>query len=218
MANGSAWRLDPERIGIGGGSAGAVTVLFYGYADRAASEGNSGSPGFSSEVRVLNSQMANLGKNTRHNASQRKNIQHNYYFTDAFSCCHGQVRFVMPVSGELRYDAFCKGGLDPVTKAPIGCHYGTWDYTNQINATRHPKQPPLLIVHGTDDTIVPFREATAMLTQANATGLSPCLLLFIVAVMNIFMVLLIALLVTVSLIIFIVVVMNVYGATHYAPV
>ena len=50
MANGSAWRLDPDRIGIGGGSAGAVTVLFYGYADRASSEGNSGSPGFSSQV------------------------------------------------------------------------------------------------------------------------------------------------------------------------
>ena len=83
MAADPAWRLDPDRIGIGGGSAGAVTALFYGYAAAAASEGDSGSPGFSSAV-----------------------------------------SFVMPVSGELRYDAFCQGGLDPRTGEPLGCHYG----------------------------------------------------------------------------------------------
>ena len=39
------WRLDSDRIGIGGGSAGAVTALFYGYAHRAQHEGDSGNPG-----------------------------------------------------------------------------------------------------------------------------------------------------------------------------
>ena len=53
MAPGREWRLDPDRIGIGGGSAGAVTVAFYGYAKDAQSEGNSGNAGFSSDVKFV---------------------------------------------------------------------------------------------------------------------------------------------------------------------
>jgi pimeloyl-ACP methyl ester carboxylesterase len=64
---------------------------------------------------------------------------------------------------------------DNVTGEPLGCHYGSWDYTNQIDPSQHqpPKasQPPLLLVHGTADTTVPFREAIAMQARANATGL-----------------------------------------------
>ena len=47
MAPDPAWRLDAERIGLGGGSAGAVTALFLGYAKRGEAEGAPprGSPG-----------------------------------------------------------------------------------------------------------------------------------------------------------------------------
>jgi hypothetical protein len=80
----------------------------------------------------------------------------------------------MPISGELRYDAFCQGGLDPTTGEPLGCHYGSWNYTSQINPAEHlppaRPQPPLLMVHGTADTVVPIREAHAMAAQAERTG------------------------------------------------
>jgi acetyl esterase/lipase len=129
MAPNPYWRLDPDRIGIGGGSAGAVTALFYGYADRAQGEGKSGNPGFSSKVKL-----------------------------------------VMPISGELRYDAFCKS-ID-ASGEPVGCHYGSWNYTNNINPKIHPDQPPVLLIHGTADTTVPIREAYAVQARANATGLA----------------------------------------------
>ena len=131
VALGAAWRLDTGRIGLGGGSAGAVAAAFYGYARRAQGEGSSGNPGFASDV-----------------------------------------RFVMPVSGELAYDAFCRGGLDPASGAPRGCTLGSWNYTTEIDgANATAAQPPLLLVHGTADTTVPFREAQQMHARAEATGL-----------------------------------------------
>jgi len=81
------------------------------------------------------------------------------------------VRFVMPVSGELAYDAFCQGGLDKDGQ-PLGCHYGSWNWTSHIDGgAAGPKQPPLLSVHGTADTTVPIREAYQMQARAAATGL-----------------------------------------------
>ena len=121
------WRLDPQRIALGGGSAGAVTSAFYGYANDAQGEGESGSPGWPSDVGLI-----------------------------------------IPISGELAYDAFCKGGLDPTTGAPQNCTYGSWNHTREIDSL----DPPLLLVHGTADTTVPFREALSMQARANATDLS----------------------------------------------
>mmetsp|Transcript_79100 Transcript_79100/g.181003 ORF Transcript_79100/g.181003 Transcript_79100/m.181003 type:complete len:309 (+) Transcript_79100:61-987(+) len=46
------WRIDTERLTIGGDSAGAFTSLFYGFAKVAQYEGKSGNPGFSSQVRL----------------------------------------------------------------------------------------------------------------------------------------------------------------------
>ena len=122
------WRLDPDRIAIGGGSAGAVTALFYGYAADAQGEGESGNPGYPSGVKL-----------------------------------------VIPISGELRYDAFCKS-IDAAGN-PVGCHFGTWNHTADIDPKEHPDQPPLLLVHGTADETVPIREAYAVQARANATGL-----------------------------------------------
>jgi acetyl esterase/lipase len=46
-------RVDTDRISIGGDSAGAVTSLYVGYVKAASSEGHSGNPGFSSQVRAI---------------------------------------------------------------------------------------------------------------------------------------------------------------------
>eukprot|EP00729_Bicosta_minor_P000488 gene488-10260_t len=78
------------------------------------------------------------------------------------------VSLVAPVSGELKYDAFCKG-LDAHGN-PFGCHYGIWDRVN--NVTGADGQPPLCMIHGTNDTTVPIREAKAIQTRANEVGLS----------------------------------------------
>ena len=82
-------------------SAGAVTSLFYGYANDAQHEGNSGNAGFPSDV-----------------------------------------SFIMPISGELAYDAFCQGGFNN-KGVPQNCTYGTWNYTGQINPTLHQPQGEL---------------------------------------------------------------------------
>ena len=55
---------------------------------------------------------------------------------------------------------------------PLGCHYGSWNWTSQIDGgDPQRKQPPLLSVHGTEDTTVPIREAYQMQGRAAATGL-----------------------------------------------
>jgi len=45
-----AARIDPDRVVIGGFSAGAMTSVMLGYADDFQDEGESGNPGFSSQV------------------------------------------------------------------------------------------------------------------------------------------------------------------------
>ena len=81
------------------------------------------------------------------------------------------VSVVVPISGELHYDAFCQGGLAP-DGTPLGCHFGEWNYTADING---PPQPPLCLVHGDKDTTVPIREAYAMQARAEAVGLESTL-------------------------------------------
>ncbi|MEW6187202.1 MAG: alpha/beta hydrolase fold domain-containing protein [Thermodesulfobacteriota bacterium] len=49
-ANAALCRIDPQRIAIGGGSAGAYTSLHTAYLEE---EGSSGSPGYSSEVKAV---------------------------------------------------------------------------------------------------------------------------------------------------------------------
>ena len=105
------------------------------------------------------------------------------------------VSVVVPISGELHYDAFCQGG-DPheyfsdlgcvgqmfseifariglaPDGTPLGCHFGNWNYTADING---PPQPPLCLIHGDKDTTVPIREAYAMQARAEAVGLESTL-------------------------------------------
>ena len=45
----------------------------------------------------------------------------------------------LPISGELNYEAWCKG-FD-ASGAPLGCHFGTWHRVD--NVTGAAGQPPL---------------------------------------------------------------------------
>jgi len=80
------------------------------------------------------------------------------------------VRVVVAISGELAYEAFCQG-VDNVTGAPYGCVYGSWNNTDAIDGRRFRMQPPLCLVHGTADTVVPFRNARSISARALETGL-----------------------------------------------
>ena len=51
--NAEAWKIDTDRISIMGESAGAITSLFLGYVKAAQKEGNSGNPGYSSQVAAI---------------------------------------------------------------------------------------------------------------------------------------------------------------------
>ena len=51
--NAEEFRLDTDRISIMGESAGAITGLFLGYVKAAQKEGNSGNPGYSSQVAAV---------------------------------------------------------------------------------------------------------------------------------------------------------------------
>jgi acetyl esterase/lipase len=94
------YRIDPEKIAIGGGSAGAFASLLVAYGE---DEGTSGNPGFSSEVSAV---------------------------VDIW------------------------GGLLDVKVMEAGA-------------------PPLLVIHGTADTVVPFRLAEALVKRAQEVGI-PC--------------------------------------------
>ena len=128
--NAASLRIDVDRIGIAGDSAGAITSLYVGYVKDAAREGSSGNPGFSSAVRVA-----------------------------------------VPVSGELKAQAFCK--INSMGE-PYDCQVdGTLDKTSDIDSS---KLPPLAMIHGTSDSIVPYVNAQAVIAQANKVGLENLLI------------------------------------------
>ena len=54
----------------------------------------------------------------------------------------------------------CNGTLPP----------GTWNLTSDIGQTSG--QPPIVMVHGTFDTVVPYREALAVQARATAANIS----------------------------------------------
>ena len=81
---------------------------------------------------------------------------------------NSSVRVVMPISGELEYDAWCQGFLP--SGEPYGCVKGI-SSMDRIDDLRGGGQPPLAMVHGTDDLIVPYREALHNQKRAKSVGL-----------------------------------------------
>jgi len=80
------------------------------------------------------------------------------------------VAGVISISGELRQQAYC----DSVVPQPTGCQIETGvDHTNDVQGAASPfAQPPLLVLHGTADTTVPYVDGKAVYDRAQAVGLS----------------------------------------------
>lgn len=124
------WKVDEDRILVGGDSAGAVTALNIGYAHGAQHEGSSGNPGYRSDVALT-----------------------------------------VSVSGQLADQAFCK----TVIPVPSGCQTdGDWDDTNDVGS--FPGQPPVALIHGTADKIVPYVNGKAVYDRAQKVGLKSLLI------------------------------------------
>merc|ERR1719446_271288 len=78
------------------------------------------------------------------------------------------IALSIPVSGELKSEAFCK----TVVPKPMGCSVegaAKYNYTNDVDGSKF--QPPLLMVHGTADTIVPYVNGKAVFDRAQASGI-----------------------------------------------
>jgi hypothetical protein len=83
-----------------------------------------------------------------------------------------QVSAVVPVSGELTDEAFCKGLL-PSGK-PYGCEVE--GDINKVSDMDNSTLPPLAMFHGTLDLTVPYANAKAVITQANKVGIDNILI------------------------------------------
>ena len=81
------------------------------------------------------------------------------------------VSLTVSVSGQLKDEAFCKS----VHPKPSGCSVETdIDDTNDVDG-RKGTQPSVAIIHGTEDTIVPYVNGKAVYDRAQATGLKSLL-------------------------------------------
>jgi acetyl esterase/lipase len=78
------------------------------------------------------------------------------------------VQMVVPISGEMKDQAFCKGLLP--SGVPYGCQLKpTYDDTKNVTG---PPQPPLLMVHGTNDLTVPYINGKEVADRASSVGLT----------------------------------------------
>jgi acetyl esterase/lipase len=81
------------------------------------------------------------------------------------------VSVTLPISGALVFDTAC---TLPHGAAGVICNGtlppGTWNLTSDIGRTNG--QPPVVMVHGTHDTVVPYREALAVQMRAAAANIS----------------------------------------------
>jgi len=77
-----------------------------------------------------------------------------------------RVSGVVSISGELKQQAYC----DAVVPRPTGCTIDTGvDHTDDVGSFA--RQPPLLMLHGTDDLTVPYVDGKVVYERAQAVGL-----------------------------------------------
>jgi acetyl esterase/lipase len=81
------------------------------------------------------------------------------------------VSVILAISGSLVFDTACTlphGGSAVICNGTLPP--GTWNLTSDIGQTSG--QPPIVMVHGTFDTVVPYREALAVQARATAANIS----------------------------------------------
>ena len=77
------------------------------------------------------------------------------------------VSVILPISGALVFDTACSlpsGASKVICNGTV--RKGAWNYTADIG--RVAGQPPIVMVHGTHDTVVPYRESVAVQRLATA--------------------------------------------------
>eukprot|EP01052_Picozoa_sp_SAG31_P055184 SAG31_NODE_15098_length_771_cov_0.997024_1_plen_209_part_00 len=81
------------------------------------------------------------------------------------------VSVVLAISGALVFDTACSlphGATHVICNGTLPA--GTWNLTGDIG--NQVDQPPVVMVHGTYDTVVPYREALAVQARATAANIS----------------------------------------------
>jgi poly(3-hydroxybutyrate) depolymerase len=129
----SEWRVDPDRIVIGGESAGALTSNLYGFA-KGTTDGASGNAGYDSAING-----------------------------------------VLSVSGSMRDLAFCATVGGPPKYQPLLCVISSppgKDLTNELSKG----DVPVVDLHGTKDTTIPYMAGREMITRAGSVGVTSLLL------------------------------------------
>eukprot|EP00931_Biecheleriopsis_adriatica_P101448 TRINITY_DN76580_c0_g1_i1.p1 TRINITY_DN76580_c0_g1~~TRINITY_DN76580_c0_g1_i1.p1 ORF type:complete len:311 (+),score=51.98 TRINITY_DN76580_c0_g1_i1:169-1101(+) len=83
---------------------------------------------------------------------------------------NSSVAMAVSVSGELKAEAFCKTIHPKPENCAVEPEDPKYDYTNDLDGSTF--QPPLLMVHGTEDTVVPYANGKAVYDRAQAVGIT----------------------------------------------
>jgi len=175
------YRIDPDRILMEGDSAGAVTALYHGYVKDAQHEGESGNPGYRSDVRVEIAvsgevkDQAYCGQIHPYpaNCAISSHIDHIGDFNSskgkpALFMIHGTEDFTVPyANAQAVFNAAQAVGipsalvtLEGAAHVPWGAFYGQVDNVNQVL--------DFLFEHmGLADAECPRRNSSAIVEESN---------------------------------------------------